>query len=81
MVSATETLKSSTTSAKAEKSIHGFSLKKDCLFDKHSILEYQHEKSGAWLIVEKNNNINKKFEIMVRTPAENDKGTNHVIEH
>lgn len=82
MVSATETLKSSTiTSAKAEKNIHGFSLKKDCLFDKHSILEYQHEKSGAWLIVEKNNNINKKFEIIVRTPAENDKGTNHVIEH
>ena len=61
--------------------IYGFNLKKELLIDEHHILEYQHEKSGAWLVVEKNNNIDKKFEINVRTPAENDKGTNHVIEH
>lgn len=63
------------------KNLYGFSLKKDLLINEHHILEYQHEKSGAWLVVEKNNNIDKKFEISVRTPAENDKGTNHVIEH
>lgn len=78
---AAENLKSSATSTKIEKNIYGFSLKKDFLLGKHKILEYQHEKSGAWLVVEKNNNINKKFEISVRTPAENDKGTNHIIEH
>lgn len=63
------------------KSLYGFSLKKDLSIEEHHILEYQHEKSGAWLVIEKNNNIDKKFEISVRTPAENDKGTNHVIEH
>ncbi len=61
--------------------IHGFSLKKTLYFEGHPVFEYQHEKSGAWVVVEKNNNIDKKFEIIVRTPPENNKGTNHVIEH
>lgn len=81
IISAAENLGSSATPTKTKENIFGFSLKKDCLLGKHKILEYQHEKSGAWLVVEKNNNINKKFEISVRTPAENDRGTNHVIEH
>ena len=68
-------------STEISKNLYGFSLKKDLLINEHPILEYQHEKSGAWLVVENNNNIDKKFEINVRTPAENDKGTNHVIEH
>ena len=60
---------------------YGFTLKKSFYVDDHNILEFQHEKSGMWLVIEKNNNIEKKFEIMVRTPAENDKGINHIIEH
>ncbi len=65
----------------ANENIHGFSLKKTLYFKGHPIFQYQHEKSGAWVIVEKNNNIDKKFEISVRTPPENNKGINHIIEH
>lgn len=68
-------------SVKNPQSKYGFVLKKSFTVDNHNISEYQHEKSGMWLVVEKNNNIDKKFEIMVRTPAENDKGINHIIEH
>ncbi len=60
---------------------YGFNLKKSFLVGEHKILEFKHEKSGMWLVVEENNNIDKKFEIMVRTPPENDKGINHIIEH
>lgn len=69
------------TSNSEQSTIHGFSLKKTLYFEGHPILQYQHEKSGMWVIVEKNNDIDKKFEISVRTPPENDKGTNHIIEH
>lgn len=68
-------------SAKNPQSKYGFALKKSFAVGNHNLLEFQHEKSGMWLVVEKNNNIDKKFEIMVRTPAENDKGINHIIEH
>ncbi len=81
---ATPNKKSSTQiihSKKDTHSLHGFSLKKSFSVGKHDILEYQHEKSGMWLVIEKNNNIDKTFEIMVRTPPENDKGINHIIEH
>jgi Zn-dependent M16 (insulinase) family peptidase len=64
-----------------QSNIHGFSLKKTLYFEGHPVYQFQHDKSGLWLIVEKNNNIDKKFEIVVRTPPENNKGTNHVIEH
>ena len=80
-ISALKDLKTSEISCKLSSNIHGFSLKKDLSIDGHNILAYQHDKSGAWLIVEKNNNLNKKFEISVRTPPENDKGINHIIEH
>lgn len=70
-----------TESTKNAESQYGFSLKKSLSVDKHNILEFKHEKSGMWLVVEKNNNVDKKFEIMVRTPPENDKGINHIIEH
>lgn len=81
IVSAEVTKPQTSQSIEICKNLYGFSLKKDLLIDEHHILEYQHEKSGAWLVIEKNNNIDRKFEISVRTPAENDKGTNHVIEH
>ncbi len=80
-ISALKELKTSETSCKLNSNIYGFSLKKDLYINRHNILAYQHDKSGAWLIIEKNNNLNKKFEINVRTPPENDKGINHIIEH
>lgn len=77
---AATSITSSVSDSKQQK-IHGFLLKKTLYFEGHPIFQYQHEKSGAWVIVEKNNDIDKKFEISVRTPPENDKGINHIIEH
>ncbi len=67
--------------SQANQSIHGFLLNKTLDINNHHVMEYQHEKSGAWFVIEKNNNPNKCFEISVRTPPENDKGINHIIEH
>lgn len=70
-------------------SLHGFTLKKLISVGEQdskdggnrNVLEFQHEKTGMWAIIEPNNNENKSFEVLVRTPPENDKGINHIIEH
>lgn len=77
----TDTAAQVAVSSKENISQYGFSLKKSFSVQWHDLLEYRHEKSGMWLVVEKNNNADKRFEIMVRTPPENDKGINHIIEH
>lgn len=42
---------------------------------------FEHEKTGAKLLVIQNNDINRGFAIKFNTIAENDKGINHIIEH
>lgn len=42
---------------------------------------FEHEKSGAKLLVIKNNDLNRGFSIKFNTVADNDKGINHIIEH
>ncbi len=64
-----------------KENISEFKLQKKFEYEGHPVYYYLHEKSGAHLVFEKNNNIDKKFEIAFRTPANNNKGANHIIEH
>lgn len=43
--------------------------------------EYKHPKTGARLIYLDNNNEDKMFSVTFRTPAKDDTGINHIIEH
>ncbi|OPJ61321.1 insulinase family protein [Clostridium oryzae] len=43
--------------------------------------EYIHKKTGARILFLKNSDKNKYCTISFKTPAENNKGTNHIIEH
>lgn len=61
--------------------IYGFEISKNISVNNRPILHYIHKKSGAQVIVEPNNNIEKSFEISFRTLPENNKGANHIIEH
>ena len=42
---------------------------------------FQHEKTGAKLLVIKNSDLNRGFSVAFNTPAESDKGINHILEH
>ena len=42
---------------------------------------FTHQKTGATLVYIKNNDQNKAFSISFKTPASNDKGIPHIIEH
>lgn len=42
---------------------------------------YEHEKTGALVMVLENQDTNRTFNISFRTPAENDKGIPHIFEH
>ncbi len=42
---------------------------------------YEHNKTGALVLFLLNDDTNRVFEINFRTPAESDKGVNHVFEH
>ncbi len=42
---------------------------------------FEHKKTGARLLVINNNDTNRGFSIKFNTPADNDEGTNHIIEH
>lgn len=41
----------------------------------------EHDKTGARMLVISNNDTNRGFSIKFDTPADNDKGINHIIEH
>lgn len=64
-----------------EENILGFKLQQTFEYKGHPVYYYLHEKSGAHIVFEKNNNIDKRFEIGFRTPANNNRGANHIIEH
>ncbi len=59
----------------------GFMLQNDYIVDDNHIYYFIHKYSGIKVVVEKNNNINKRFEIAFKTPSFNDRGVAHVLEH
>jgi len=62
---------------------YGFELKETTYNDttKTTNLLFEHKKSGARLLVMKNSDTNRGFAVKFNTPADNDKGINHIIEH
>lgn len=63
--------------------ISGFTVKKlkyDADTNSMNIL-MEHDKTGARLLVINNSDTNRGFSIKFDTPADNDKGINHIIEH
>ena len=44
-------------------------------------LRFEHEATGAELIILENDDDNKVFSITFRTPPENDRGVAHILEH
>ncbi|MFD3155710.1 insulinase family protein [Haloimpatiens sp. FM7330] len=48
---------------------------------KCNVCIYKHKKSGAHLVFVQNNSEDKMFCVNFKTPAKNDKGSNHIIEH
>ncbi|HKL99395.1 MAG TPA: insulinase family protein, partial [Mobilitalea sp.] len=63
--------------------VSGFTVK-ETAYDqasKSNKILFEHLKTGAKLLVVKNGDINRGFSIKFNTPAENDKGINHIIEH
>ena len=65
------------------KVINGFKLTKQSYSSTYqsNVLTFEHEKTGAKLVWFQNDDINRGFTISFRTPAENDKGISHIIEH
>ena len=61
----------------------GFRLQKiEEINDIHSTAYlFSHEKSGARLLYLKNADHNKVFNVVFKTPPENDCGTPHILEH
>ena len=70
-------------SPKVGDEIYGFNLKKTDYDSTTKSTEYLfvHKKTGAKLLVMKNSDKNRGFSIKFNTPADNDKGINHIIEH
>ncbi len=65
------------------KTLHGFKLLREETVEEinsHALL-FEHERSGAELIVLENDDDNKSFSITFRTPPEDDYGTAHILEH
>ena len=72
-----------TASPEVQDTIYGFKLTK---MDYNPTIKsnrylFVHEKTGAKLLVIKNNDKNRGFSIKFNTPTDNDKGINHIIEH
>jgi len=44
-------------------------------------LQFEHEKTGAQLLVMENDDDNKVFSVTFRTPPANDRGVAHILEH
>lgn len=65
------------------KNFHGFELVSEKNYpDLNSdIFIYKHIKTGARLMYVKNDDTQRVFSISFRTPAEDDTGVNHIIEH
>ncbi|MGP0566593.1 MULTISPECIES: insulinase family protein [unclassified Nitrospina] len=70
-------------SFEVDRSYHGFKLKKqEKLKELNSLaLFFEHEKTGAELLVMENDDDNKVFSATFRTPPFNDTGVAHILEH
>lgn len=62
---------------------YGFCLKETQYDDatKTTKMLFIHKKTGAKMLVMKNSDTNRGFMVKFNTPADNDKGINHIIEH
>lgn len=71
------------TSLKTGKNYSGFTLKSIQYISEieSQVFIFNHNKSGARLIFLKNNDNNKVFSIGFKTPAVDNSGVNHIIEH
>ncbi|GMB10646.1 MAG: peptidase M16 [Candidatus Improbicoccus devescovinae] len=63
------------------KEAHGFISTKQLQYKNTQVFHYIHAKSGANLVFQKNNNINKVIEFNFKTPPKDNTGVNHVLEH
>ena len=65
------------------RSYHGFQLKhQEKLKELNTLsLHFEHEATGAELLVLENDDDNKVFSITLRTPPANDRGVAHILEH
>lgn len=70
-------------SFEVDRSYHGFKLiKQEKLKELNSLaLQFEHEKTGAELLVLENDDDNKVFSATFRTPPFNDTGVAHILEH
>lgn len=70
-------------SAVDNQNFHGFKLVSEKNYPglKSDVLIYEHIKTGAKLMYVKNDDTQRAFSISFRTPAVDDTGVNHIIEH
>lgn len=61
--------------------LHGFYKTSTLNINDRDIHCYRHEKSGGYIVVDLTQGSENTFDINFRTPAENNKGANHIIEH
>ncbi|KAK9864580.1 hypothetical protein WJX84_000690 [Apatococcus fuscideae] len=67
----------------APKELHGFSLVQQEFIQEYNsdVLIYRHDKTGAEVMSLVNDDENKTFGVVLRTPVENSKGIPHILEH
>jgi Zn-dependent M16 (insulinase) family peptidase len=70
-------------SFEAHKTYHGFKcIHREQIKELNSLaLQFEHEKTGAELLVMENDDDNKVFSVTFRTPPANDRGVAHILEH
>jgi Zn-dependent M16 (insulinase) family peptidase len=71
------------TVGQGQQDLHGFELVSQKKFSNlgSCVYIYKHMKTGARLMYVKNDDTQRVFSISFRTPAVDDKGVNHIIEH
>lgn len=70
-------------SAKSQSPADGFSIKteSECRTYDAKVTVYEHDRTGAQVVVIKNDDPNRYFMISFDTPVDNNKGMPHVLEH
>ncbi len=65
------------------KNYHGFNLNKQEKIDELNSLAliFEHEATGAEILIMENDDDNKVFSVTFKTPPENDTGVAHILEH
>jgi presequence protease len=70
-------------SFETQQTYHGFKcVHQENIKELNSVaLQFEHEKTGAKLLVMENDDDNKVFSVTFRTPPANDRGVAHILEH